>query len=144
MKEPTIRLAAADELAAVARLYQATGYSGHANGDDRTLVALVEGAIVGVVRLCCEHGIMVLRGMRVADSHQGRGIGAALLRELEPLLANQDCYCIPFSHLEQFYSSIGFEVLEDGLVPAFLAERAARYRSKGEAISPMVRRISCN
>jgi predicted N-acetyltransferase YhbS len=85
-----------------------------------------------------------LRGMRVADSHQGRGMGTALLRELEPLLANQDCYCIPFSHLEQFYSSIGFEVLEDGLVPAFLAERAARYRSKGEAISPMVRRISCN
>jgi predicted N-acetyltransferase YhbS len=144
MKEATIRLAAADELAAVARLYHATGYSGCANADDRTLVALVEGAIVGVVRLCCEHGVMVLRGMRVADLHQGRGIGTALLRELEPLLANQDCYCIPFSHLEQFYSSIGFEVLEDGLVPAFLAERAARYRSKGEAISPMVRRISCH
>ena len=140
MKEATIRLAAVDELDAVAHLYHATGYPGRANADDRTLVALIEAAIVGVVRLCCEHGVMVLRGMRVADSHQGRGIGTALLRELEPLLANQDCYCLPFSHLERFYSSIGFEVLQDRLVPAFLAERAARYRSKGEAISSMVRR----
>jgi GNAT superfamily N-acetyltransferase len=97
-------------------------------------------AIVGVVRLCREHGVTVLRGMRIADLYQRRGIGAALLRRLEPLLANENCYCLPFAHLGRFYSSIGFEVVEDGDVPGFLAERAARYIAKGEAISPMVRR----
>ena len=141
MIEVTVRLAEADELDSVARLYRATGYAGRVDPEnDRALVALVGDVFVGVVRLCHEYRVTVLRGMRVADSYQRRGIGTALLRGLEPLLTAQDCYCLPFTHLERFYSLIGFQTMQDGEVPGFLSARTARYRSKGEAISPMVRR----
>lgn len=141
MTEVTVRLAGAEELDAAARLYRATGYSGRVDVEnDRALVALTGDVLVGVVRLCREHHVTVLRGMRVAASFQRRGVGTALLRGLEPLLTAQDCYCLPFSHLERFYALIGFQPMQDGEVPSFLAARTERYRSKGAAISPMVRR----
>lgn len=39
-------------------------------------------------------------------------------------------YCIPYDHLENFYGLIGFKIINEEDVPAFLQERIQEYRKR--------------
>lgn len=107
------------------------GYTSDVSLADHVFVATVGGELAGVVRLSTEHGVLVLRGMRVRSDLQRKGIGSHLLTRLKDAIAGDLCYCIPFGWLLSFYGSIGFEEVAESSAPAFLAERLQRYRQKG-------------
>ena len=63
---------------AVATLYAEAGYGAPLGAGDTVIVAKAGAALVGVVRLCFEEGVTVLRGMQVRQAHRGQGIGVRL------------------------------------------------------------------
>lgn len=134
-----VTVAHADDREAVARLYAETAYTPHLGGTETLLIAELDGAPIGVLRLVDEYGQLVLRGMRVKAPFQRRGIGTSLLIHAQTEIGARSCYCLPFAHLVTFYSTICFRPVSDQFLPQFLLARAERYRSKGESIAPMFR-----
>ena len=134
-----ITLADTADLAAVQSFYSSVGYSAGLNADDRILVASRARLIVAAVRLSWEADTLVLRGMYVAEPLRGAGIGSKLLERISAEIASSACWCVPYTHLEGFYSRIGFSVCERGEIPEFLAARKKRYASSGRQVTIMQR-----
>jgi N-acetylglutamate synthase-like GNAT family acetyltransferase len=127
--EVRVRVAAADEFGDVAEFYVETAYAGGIRPTDQVVVALSRGQLVGAYRLAREHGLLVLRGMRVRADLRRHGIGARLLDALKDV--EEACYCVPHSYLSSFYGRAGFEPAQPAETPAFLRERAERYDARG-------------
>ena len=138
----SIHQASVTENPGIAAFYERCGYSGRLSTDDTILVAVRAESLVGVVRLCSEHRVVVLRGMQVLPNFQRQGVGRALLGECRSRLDDAVCYCIPWSYLEQFYSSEGFERCESTDVPDFLSGRYSCYIQKGRDVILMRRALS--
>ena len=134
-----ITLADTADLATVRSFYSSVGYSAGLNADDRILVASRARLIVAAVRLSWEADTLVLRGMYVAEPLRGAGIGSKLLERISAEIASSACWCVPYTHLEGFYSRIGFSVCERGEIPEFLAARKKRYASSGRQVTIMQR-----
>jgi GNAT superfamily N-acetyltransferase len=103
--------------------YETMGYRGGIADDCTVFVARIAGAIIGVVRLAPENGVIVLRGMMIAEAHQRQGIGARLLRFIEPSMAGDDVYCLPHDWLEGFYGRAGFVKIHPAAAPPHLQQR---------------------
>jgi predicted N-acetyltransferase YhbS len=127
------------DLDRIAGFYRRAGYGGGVCADDITLVATTEEGIVGVVRLCQEAGVTVLRGMQVDPAFQRQGIGRMLLRHCLPHLEGGVAYCLPYVHLAAFYGDAGFVPAPPAMLPPFLAERLAGYLRKGQGVIAMRR-----
>jgi GNAT superfamily N-acetyltransferase len=83
---------------------------------DFVAVAEVDGAKAGLGRLVpMGPGIAELGGMYVLPAYRGKSIARAIV---EYLLAHasrcERLYCIPFAHLERFYTSCGFAPVGPG------------------------------
>ena len=135
----SVREASESENSDIAAFYARCGYSGGHSSNDTVLIATRAESLVGVARLCAEHQVTVLRGMQVLQDFQRQGIGRALLEECLSIVGDAVCYCIPWSHLEQFYSAGGFRRCEDADVPVFLSERLSCYVAKGRDVILMRR-----
>jgi GNAT superfamily N-acetyltransferase len=122
------REARPDELAWIAEFYRANGYRPAIGRDDLVMVAMQGEELCGAVRLCREQGVLVLRGMRVAEPLRRRGIGTQLLAAAEQLIGGRACFCIAHRHLEPFYGRIGFSGADEGRAPSFLVQRCAAYQ----------------
>jgi GNAT superfamily N-acetyltransferase len=139
------RVAAAEEIPALAELYASWGYPGGMRPEDVVFVAERDGACVGIVRRTWEHGTLMLRGMYVAPDARGRGIGRTLLDAFVAALDEDEttrgvpCYGIPFAHLEHFYGLGGFTFLPADEMPEFLRQRIARYTAEGYVVAAMAR-----
>jgi N-acetylglutamate synthase-like GNAT family acetyltransferase len=115
----------------VAAFYRDNGYEPTISPADVIVVAGVaenEGALCGAVRLCDEHSVLVLRGMRVCEDMRRQGIGTRLLHAVEPVIGGRECFCIPHRYLRSFYGQIRFLEIEPTETPEFLRERFATYR----------------
>jgi predicted N-acetyltransferase YhbS len=108
-------------------LYKKVAYGGEVKSDDHIFLARIDNQLVGVVRLCPEMGVLVLRGMQVLPSFQQQGIGSQLLQRCSHHLSRQSCYCLPWSHLRDFYGRIGFQEISSMKAPCFLRERLQNY-----------------
>lgn len=139
MNKVMVELACADALASVTEFYKTVGYGGGVSAADVTLAAHVKGRLLGVVRLCEENGVTVLRGMQVVPTFQGKGIGRALLTHCIPYLDHGTAYCLPYDHLVDFYSRAGFAIAPPETLPPFLAARLAGYISSGQRTLAMQR-----
>ena len=126
-----IQSATASGLNNLETFYNITGYDGKVAPEDRVVYATIEGNIIGVGRLSDEEGVLVLRGMRTLKEHRGHGVGKAILGSLVSECNNRDCYCIPYSHLRQFYATEGFKEIESAEAPGFLRDRFRTYRTCG-------------
>jgi GNAT superfamily N-acetyltransferase len=135
----TVRPAAPDEYSKVRAAYTAWGYDGGLATEDVVYVAVRGTELVGAVRRTREHGVTMLRGMRVADAWQRRRIGTRLLRAFVAELDREDCYCVPYSHLIMFYGRAGFGAVRDETTPPFLRERLSDYRRRGLDVLVMLR-----
>jgi N-acetylglutamate synthase-like GNAT family acetyltransferase len=129
-EDVTLREAGVEDRERVRAFYVACGHSGLLDPADRVLIAEAGGQIVGAVRLCVEEGLQVLRTMRVRSDAQRRGIGRAILRRFVTMLADEECFCLPFAHLAGFYGEIGFEPVPPAALPPHLAARLAAYRQE--------------
>ena len=126
----TIRQTKIEELDKVLEFYKTCSYSGGATQDDLIICAEMDNIIVAVVRLCNENQTLVLRGMQVDKQFQRQGIGKKLLSRLDKIIDTQTCYCIPYGHLEKFYSSIGFKKVDSNKIPDHLFKRLCKYSLK--------------
>lgn len=116
------------------------------DSENDLLVAQNGNRIIGIVRLCREHGHFVLRTMQIHAEYQRQGIGLKLLEKYDQLLNERqiaEIYCMPYSHLESFYSRIGFVKIIESDAPMFLQERvkATRIRKPNEPVILMRRCI---
>ncbi len=137
-----IRRANADELEKVNAFYKSCGYYASANPADVAYIAEDENSIIGVVRLSDENEIPVLRGMFVDKHYQRKGIGKLMLFHFEKALPNQDCYCLPYSHLLDFYGTIGFRQIDKNDLPPHFQQRLEQYLADGLKMTAMKRAIS--
>jgi len=127
----TVRLGTADDLPHVAQLYLEWGYRSTADASDTLIVAEHDRRIVGVVRLTVEHGVRMLRGMRVQPVYQRTGLGTQILELAAKHIGANECFGIPYTHLLPFYARIGFVEVQPSDAPQFLVERAESYRAEG-------------
>ena len=109
--------------------YQSVGYLDRIQPGSFVVAARDKGRIVGVVRLCREENVQILRGMMLAPSVQRQGLGSRMLQVLKSGLDAQGCYCLPHDWLEGFYGQIGFHRLPEDQLPPHLHERLLRYRT---------------
>ncbi|HEX6372830.1 MAG TPA: GNAT family N-acetyltransferase [Longimicrobium sp.] len=131
MTDATIRIARPEEHPRVLATYEAWGYGGGVQPEDRVYLAESGAELVGIVRRTREHEVTMLRGMQVAPEWRGRGIGWRLLRALVAELGAEECYCVPYSHLTGFYGGAGFVAIPEENAPPFLRPRMAGYRTRG-------------
>jgi len=132
-------MASAADLAAVRLFYSSVGYTGGVESNDRILVLRQAGSLVAAVRVSPEHDTIVLRGMYVSEHLRGQGIGSKLLERVGGEIGNSACWCVPFTHLERFYSRIGFRAVVSGETPGFLSARKRRYIAAGREVMVMLR-----
>lgn len=123
----------------VAEFYGRCGYTGGIQPSDTVFIARDAGEIIGAARLSIENGILVLRGMQVAKHRQRQGVGKRILAILDKSIGNQECFCIPYAHLEKFYGEIGFSKLEADAGPSHLKERLKGYLDSGRTVIMMRR-----
>ena len=134
-----IEMAGSQDGEAIAALYAEAGYGAAVQADDTVIVARNEAMLVGVLRLCPEEGVMVLRGMQVRLEYQRQGVGARMLAACLPHLAGTEAFCLPYAHLDGFYAAAGFARAENPALPGFLARRLDAYRARGQDVIAMRR-----
>jgi GNAT superfamily N-acetyltransferase len=125
------------DLARIRAFYDAVGYGGGVSEAGISFAATAGGQVIGVVRLCEEDGVTVLRGMQVAPGFRRQGIGRALLAHCMPWLDRGPSYCLPYEHLIGFYGQAGFVPVPPDALPRFLAERLDRYLLSGQRVIAM-------
>jgi N-acetylglutamate synthase-like GNAT family acetyltransferase len=123
------RRARQEEFEKIVAFYRDNDYRATIDSADIFVVAENEGALCGVVRICEEQDVLILRGMRFCEGVRRQGIGTHLLETVEALIGKRECFCIPHRYPGPFYGHIGFVEIEEKEAPLFLRERAATYRS---------------
>jgi N-acetylglutamate synthase-like GNAT family acetyltransferase len=126
-----IRQAGEGDMPRLLAFYQGTGYAGGVDPADVVVLAEEEGRTIGALRLCQEHGTLVLRGMRVQEEWQRQGIGTRLLQVAGERIGQRTCYCLPHPHLEGLYGRIGFAQVKPASAPRFLRLRQTEYWERG-------------
>ena len=121
--------------------YSTVEYYSEIQPNDIVFSAYDKENIIGVVRIAPENKALVLRGMMIAPSHQRKGIGTLMIKELEKSIGSQDCYCITHDWLEGFYGQIGFKKVEDIQSPKHLQERITENRKKYPHLIMMKRSV---
>ena len=122
------RKAHREEFERIAAFYRDNDYRPTIAPADVIVVAENDGTLCGAVRICEEHNVLVLRGMRVREDLRRQGIGTRLLRAAEAVIGGREGFCIAHRYLDFFYGQIGFVEIEEGRTPPFLRERCAEYR----------------
>jgi GNAT superfamily N-acetyltransferase len=131
MNGTIVRTARPDEFDRVRAVYLEWGYGGGVETSDLVFLAESAEELLGLVRRTLEGGTVMLRGMRVAPEARGQGVGTTLLKEFVAALGEQECYCIPYTHLIDFYGREGFTVRSSEMAPDFLADRLVKYQESG-------------
>ena len=133
----SVELVPTDRYDDIAAFYTKVGYGKKPQATDSVLRAYDRGRLVGATRISKEHGVLVLRGMYVETQSQRRGIGRQLLDAVAGEIGSRECWCIPYAHLDEFYSRIGFKECDPDVAPAFLRERVSKYRELGRRVMIM-------
>jgi GNAT superfamily N-acetyltransferase len=111
--------------------YRRCGYDDIAHRGEKVIIAKEQGSIIGVVRLCRDRGVLLLRGMEVAEGFRHRGVATRLLTKVQEAVGDGECYGISYAHLEKLYSGGGFDFLSDeGIAPMAVRSRLATYRQE--------------
>ncbi len=139
MSGASIRIADPADYPRIAAAYQDWGYRGGVAPNDTLYIVERRGELIGAVRRTFENGVTMLRGMYIAPAEQRQGLGLKLLREFIADLNGAECYCVPYSHLQNFYAQAGFTPVTGSEVPGFLLERIRAYRASGLDVMVMRR-----
>jgi len=135
----TVRIAQYCDVNRVLTAYETWGYGGGMKAEDTVWLAEVADELIGIVRIAPEEGTLVLRGMRLGEQWRRRGVGSRMLRVVAEWLGNRECYCLPYTHLVEFYGQIGFVEIAPAATPSFLAERLTEYRLRALDVTIMAR-----
>jgi len=135
MEDFEIRLRKGREAAPLVDVFYAFNRSsGRARPDDLFFLAMKRAKLIGCVRYCVEHETPMLRTMQVHPDYRRQGVGRSLLIRFAAYLddhGDRNVYCLPYSHLENFYELIGFVRVSPDDAPGFLKERLSTYDPAG-------------
>ena len=126
----------------VEAFYREQGYHSGWSDSEKAFVCLVEGKIIGSVKVELLNGVATLRGMYIDQKYQRQGLGLRFLRHIEPVLNTRVAYCMPLTSAKEFYKYIGFAEVPSSEYPEFLQQRCKRYREHGYVISTMCREFA--
>ena len=126
-----VRLATRSEWPRIETFYRERNYLGVLSPSATVVVAEHGPGFVGLGRVQLEEGVLVLRGMRVDPRFQRRGVGSRILDRLIGDIGDRVCYCIPYTHLREFYGRVRFVEAGIDTAPPFLADRVVDYRGRG-------------
>jgi len=90
--------------------------------------------IVAALRLSPNDNDYLLRSMCVSAELRHQGIGSYLLQQIQTELNAIECYCFPYSHLENFYRSAGFILIDTHSAPPAIRDKFQRYLNNGKDI----------
>jgi hypothetical protein len=135
----TVRPAFPDERDRVNGFYASEGRSTRVEDGERWVIALESEEVVGVLRVCTEDGHRVLRTVQITESRRRQGIGRRMLDCVEPLLGPGPSFCLPYTHLTEFYGRIGFVRIPDSEAPPHLQIRLDGYRARSQDMIAMRR-----
>ena len=94
-------------------------------------------AIIGALRLCPVKGSWLLRSMCIDEQFQGKGIGLHMLEQIQNNLSSKDCYCFPYTYLENFYKKAGFQIIDASDATPEIQALYEQYLKNGKNISIM-------
>jgi len=122
--------------------YKSVGYHSDWSSTERAFCSLINNEVIGAVKVESRHGVSILRGMYLAEPIRNKGYGSKFIQFIEPILNKTTSFCMPFTHLEQFYAQVGFKKIQMQQLPLFLQKRFASYESDGYKIIAMQRDVS--
>ena len=91
--------------------------------------------IIGALRLCPVENSWLLRSMCIDESYQRQGIGLYMLNKIREQLSSKQCYCFPYQHLETFYASAGFQLIDASTATPEIQALFSQYCEQGKSIS---------
>ena len=68
--------------------------------------------------------------MQVHPDFQRKGLGSVILKRFDRLLIDRgirEIFCMPYTHLEDFYGQIGFKRIVPDQAPPFLQQRLEKF-----------------
>jgi GNAT superfamily N-acetyltransferase len=135
-----IRDARVDERPWADERYRALSFKPTA-ADDVQLVAEVDGARVGLGRLVrLAPDAVELSGIWTDDAARGRGVARVMVSALIERAADErEVWCVPFTHLVDFYGSFGFAEVPRPW-PAAVASKVDACIALGQPVRGAMRR----
>lgn len=134
----TVSTADVTILPLVKRFFHAQGMRAQAAKVDEIIIArnnhLPNNAIIAALRLCPVKGSWLLRSMCVDQNHQRQGIGLYMLEQIKHNLSEKKCYCFPHRHLESFYQTAGFLVVNENDANVEIRQLYQQYIESGKDI----------
>lgn len=122
----------------VRRHYDICKYGGNVSEENAiNFLGKLGKSIVGALRLSKENGHLVLRAMQVLPVLRGMGIGSEMLQSVIPVFGTEKVFCLPYTHLVDFYAKVGFKKANDDDLPEFLNLRLNEYLNKGLQVCAM-------
>lgn len=121
----------------VKQFYKLNGMRAQAPKGDLIFTASINSKLVAALRLHPVNQCYLLRSMCVAADLRHQGIGSGLLMFLQNQFNDIECYSFPFSHLQQFYESAGFQLCDSIHAPEAIADKFNRYLCNGKDICLM-------
>jgi N-acetylglutamate synthase-like GNAT family acetyltransferase len=120
--------------ALVDEFYIKNGSQGRTRLGDTFFLAKNQNELIGCVRFCVENKTPLLRTMMIAPEFRRQGVGLRLLKKFAEYLDEnkiKNTYCLPYSHLAEFYGMIGFQKVGSDQIPRFLKARMESYELSG-------------
>lgn len=125
----------------IKRFFQHNGMRAQAAKADRVFIARDNSnnrqTIIAALRLCPVSDSWLLRSMCVETSFQRQGIGLHMLKQLKHELAEKQCYCFPYSHLQVFYQQAGFSLISPEQANADIVQKFNLYNEQNRDIQLM-------
>jgi len=126
MTSPEFSLLSGESLARANETYAAIAFQASDTVRDRTFgLEGEDGELVALGRIQrYPDGELEVGGFWVREDQRGRGIARRLVQHvLDTLPPGTVAWCVPFEHLEAFYTSFGMERVETQRAPASLRDK---------------------
>lgn len=133
----TLEPAARSWFPLVKRFYQEHYPSGKPNKSDPTWVLHQQFKLAAAVRLRQFPDCQLFTGMLVRPDLRGKGVGQELIQRLRSPMMERSTFCFAFQHLEHYYRSHGFQMIESSLLPFVLQSRLNAYLAGGKKLIAM-------
>jgi N-acetylglutamate synthase-like GNAT family acetyltransferase len=130
----TVKQAEHYSLPLVKQFYKKNGMRAQAPKGEAIYIASKGTHIIAALRLSPSGNDYLLRSMCVSAELRQQGIGSHLLQHIQSRLNAVECYCFPYSHLESFYQSAGFTLIDIDSAPEAIRDKFTRYLNNGKDI----------
>ena len=115
----------------VNRFYSSCDYRVKCGRFEHTFSLSMDGHIIAAARLIPQKsGCFLLRNLCVAPLQRNRGVASYLVRATLAALDSSACYCYALPHLQNFYTSLSFQLLTPTQVPEDIGAMYIRHRER--------------